>query len=144
MTDPKAEKGKEYKVAPAPNVRPVPAYSRREQLAKVITSPENPAFARTASNRLWAVMLGRGIVDPVDLDHPDNPPSHPELLDLLAKEFADHEYDVKWFLREIALSATRTSGSSETPAGLDRPARRTGTWSRLLKPLSARATRPTR
>ncbi|MDB5305958.1 MAG: hypothetical protein JWO38_160 [Gemmataceae bacterium] len=109
-------KGKEYKVAPAANVRPVPAYSRREQLARAVTAADNPAFARTAANRLWALMLGRGIVNPVDLDHPGNPPSHPELLDLLATEFAAHKFDVKWLLREIAQSKTYQR-SSEGPAG---------------------------
>jgi hypothetical protein len=117
LTEPKPEKGKEYKVAPAANVRPVPTYSRRELLAAAITSPENPAFARTAVNRLWAMMLGRGLVHPLDMDHPGNPPSHPELLDLLAAEFVAHEFDVKWLLREIALSRTYQR-SSEVPAGL--------------------------
>lgn len=131
--EPKAEKGKEYKVAPAPNVRPVPAFSRRELLATAITSPDNPAFARTAVNRIWAMMLGRGLVNPVDWDHAGNPPSHPELLDLLGKEFVRHGYDVKWLIREIALSNTYQR-SSELPSGMtDVPADRylVGT----LKPL---------
>ena len=115
--EPVPEKGKEYKVAPAANVAPVPTYSRRELLAKAITAPENKAFPRTAANRLWAMMLGRGIVNPVDLDHPSNPPSHPELLDLLTEEFAAHKFDVKWLLREIALSKTYQR-SSEVPASL--------------------------
>ncbi|MFO0811248.1 MAG: DUF1549 domain-containing protein [Gemmataceae bacterium] len=117
VEDPKFEKGKEYKVAPAANVRPVPAYSRREQLAKAVTDPRNRAFARTAANRLWAMMLGRGIVHPLDLDHPSNPPSHPELLDLLTDEFAAHKYDAKWFLRELALTTTyqRSSEAADSP-----------------------------
>lgn len=132
--EPKMEKGKEYKVAPAANVRPVPAYSRREKLAAAITSADNPYFSRAGANRLWALMLGRGIVNPVDLDHTANPPSHPELLDLLAKEFAAHNFDVKWLLREIALSKTyqRSSevvGNSEPPADRYLVA--------ILKPLSA-------
>jgi hypothetical protein len=115
--EPKPEKGKEYKVAPAANVRPVPAFSRRELLAAAITSPDNPAFSRTAANRLWAMMLGRGLVHPLDWDHSSNPPSHPELLDLVAKELVAHNYDMKWFIREVALSKTYQR-SSETPAGL--------------------------
>jgi hypothetical protein len=120
VAEPKLEKGKEYKVAPAKDKRPVPAYSRRAQLAKAVTSPDNPAFARTAANRLWALMLGRGIVHPVELDHAGNPPSHPELLDLLTKQFATHKYDVKWLLREIALSRTYQR-SSEVPGGVSDP-----------------------
>jgi hypothetical protein len=118
ISEPKAEKGKEYKVAPAANVRPVPAYSRREKLAAAMTAPENAAFARNAVNRIWAMMMGRGIVNPVDMDHGSNPPSHPELLDLLAAEFVAHHYDVKWLIRAIALSETYQR-SSEVPAGLD-------------------------
>jgi hypothetical protein len=117
VAEPKVEKGKEYKVAPAKNVRPVPKFSRRELLAKLIAAPDNPAFARTAANRLWALMLGRGLVHPLDLDHSGNPPSHPELLDLLAEEFVAHKYDVRWLLREIALSKTYQL-SSEIPSGL--------------------------
>jgi hypothetical protein len=117
VMEPKIAKGKEYKVAPAKGVRPVPTFSRRAMLAKLIVAPDNPAFARTAANRLWALMLGRGLVQPLDLDHSGNPPSHPELLDLLADEFVVHKYDVRWLLREIALSKTYQR-SSAAPAGL--------------------------
>lgn len=117
IAETKPEKGKEYKVAPAANVRPIPTFSRREKLAAALTSPDNPAFARNAVNRIWAMMMGRGIVNPVDLDHSSNPPSHPELLNLLAAEFVAHQYDVKWLIREIALSASYQR-SSEVPATL--------------------------
>jgi len=113
----KPEKGKEYKVAPANNVRPVPAYSRRARLAEAITARDNPAFARNAVNRIWAMMMRRGIVNPVDMDHGSNPPSHPELLDFLAAEFVAHKYDVKWLIRQIALSEAYQR-SSVVPAGL--------------------------
>jgi hypothetical protein len=115
VMEPKFEKGKEYKVPPAKDVKPVPAFSRRAQLAANVTA--NPAFARTAANRLWAMMMGRGLVNPIDLDHTDNPASHPELLALLGKEFEAHKFDVKWLVREIALSKTYQL-NSETPAGL--------------------------
>jgi hypothetical protein len=118
IAEAKLEKGREYKVPPAKDVRPVPSYSRREKLAAAITSPENPAFARNAVNRVWAMMMGRGIVNPVDLDHGSNPPSHPELLDLLAAEFVDHKYDVKWLIREIALTEAYQR-SSVVPVGLE-------------------------
>jgi hypothetical protein len=120
VEEPKPEKGKEYKVAPAPNVKPVPAYSRRALLADAMTSAENKAFARNAVNRIWALMMGRGIIHPVDLDHGNNPPSHPELLNELADEFVKHKYDVKWLVREIALSEAYQR-SSEVPSGLDDP-----------------------
>ena len=47
-------------------------------------------------------MMGRGLVHPLDLHHAGNPPSHPELLSLLAKEFSAHQFDIKWFLTELA------------------------------------------
>ncbi|MBA4191238.1 MAG: hypothetical protein C0467_24925 [Planctomycetaceae bacterium] len=134
VAEEKPEKGKEYKVAPAANVRPVPTYSRRERLANAMTSRDNPAFARTAVNRIWAMMLGRGLVHSLDFDHSANPPSHPELLELLATEFVDHNYDVKWLVRQIALTQTYQR-SSIVPATLaDVPADRYLVAS--LKPLT--------
>jgi len=120
IDEPKMEKGKEYKVKPTPNVKPEPTHSRRALLAAAITSDENKAFARNAVNRLWAMMMGRGIIHPLDMDHGSNPPSHPELLDELTNEFVKHKYDIKWLLREIALSEAYQR-SSETPAGLENP-----------------------
>lgn len=104
--DPKLEKGKEYKVAPKKDVKPVPAYSRLAQLATAITADENVAFRRTAANRFWTLMMGRGLVQPLDFDHSANPASHPALFEMLAGEFETKNYDVKWLLREIALSKT--------------------------------------
>jgi hypothetical protein len=118
VAEPTPAKGKEYKVAPAKDVRPVPAYSRRAQLPAALTSPDNPAFARNAVNRIWAMMMGRGLVHPVDMDHGGNPPSHPELLDLLAAEFVAHRYDVRWLVRQIALSEAYHR-SSVAPPGLE-------------------------
>jgi hypothetical protein len=58
---------------------------RREDLARWVTGSD--AFARAAANRVWAVLMGRGLVDPVDDLRASNPPTHPELLDALAREF---------------------------------------------------------
>jgi hypothetical protein len=124
MVEEKPEKGKEYKVAPAANVRPIPTFSRRALLAGAVTSRENTAFARTAVNRVWAMMMGRGLVNAVDWDHSGNPPSHPQLLDLLTTEFVNHNYDLKWLVRQIAHTRTYQR-SSEVPANLtDVPADR--------------------
>ncbi len=51
-------------------------------------------------------MMGRGIVHPLDMHHSANPPSHPELLDLLAKRLGESKFDARAFLRELALSET--------------------------------------
>ncbi len=135
IPDPELEKGKEYKVKPAKNVRPVPVYSRREQLPARLAAAENERFRRAAANRFWAMMLGRGIVHPIDADHSDNPPSHPELLDLLAAEFAAHDFDVRWLLREIALSETYQRGS-RLPESVTDPLPESAFAQALLKPLS--------
>ncbi|WP_020474298.1 DUF1549 domain-containing protein [Zavarzinella formosa] len=132
--DPKLEKGKEYTMAPAKNVKPVPAYSRLSKLAAAITANENIAFRRTAANRLWAMMLGRGLVQPLDFDHSNNPPSHPQLMTMLADEFAGHHYDVKWLLREIALSSTYQRSSEGSPKSQNIPEHRYAVA--ILKPLS--------
>jgi hypothetical protein len=117
VAEPKLEKGKEWLVAPAKDVRPVPKFSRRAQLAGQVTDVANERFRRNAVNRLWALMMGRGIVHPLDLDHGRNPPSHPELLKLLADEFAASKFDTRALLRELALTQTYQRGS-ELPAGV--------------------------
>jgi hypothetical protein len=93
--------------------------SRRELLANSITAGNNRAFNRNIVNRLWAMMMGRGLVQPVDFDHSDNPPSHPELLDRLADEIAAMKYDMRAFLKEIALSNTYQR-AFDLPADFDR------------------------
>lgn len=99
---------------------PRPEWSAVELLAKEVTRPENRAFVRASVNRFWFTMMGRGLVHPLDLHHSGNPPSHPELLELLADEFISHQFDVKWLIRELALTET-WQRSSRLPAGLDRP-----------------------
>ncbi|HET6324616.1 MAG TPA: DUF1549 domain-containing protein [Planctomycetaceae bacterium] len=96
--------GTEYQTAAASSAYPFPKYSRRSRFATEIEKG-NLAFRRNIVNRLWAHMLGRGLFEPLDLDHPDNPPASPALLNLLADEFRSMGYDVKVFLREIALTS---------------------------------------
>jgi hypothetical protein len=64
-------------------------------------------------------MLGRGLVHPLDLQHSENPASHPAVLDLLSDEFVAHQFDIKWLLRELALSRAYQR-SSVLSAGLER------------------------
>lgn len=110
--------------SPAPKkkqpVPPRPEWSAVELIAQELTRPENRQFARTAVNRIWYVLLGRGLIHPVDLDHSGNPPSHPQLLDLLTDEFIAHSFNVKWLIREIVLSKT-WQRSSRLPEGIDPP-----------------------
>jgi hypothetical protein len=81
-----------------------PDSNARRVLADWITADENPFFARAAVNRLWAEFFGTGIVDPVDDFCDQNQPSHPELLDELARSFVAHRYDVKFMIRAITAS----------------------------------------
>jgi hypothetical protein len=71
-----------------------------------LTAPENRWFAPAFVNRTWAHFFGRGLVNPVDDFRDDNPPSHPELLKLLADEFRASDYDVKHLARCVCLSKT--------------------------------------
>jgi hypothetical protein len=93
----------EQKADAPPDARPVSVLAL---LANELPAAQNTLFSKNIANRLWFVMMGRGLVHPLDLHHSGNPPSHPELLDLLASEFAAHHYDIKWMLRQLALSQT--------------------------------------
>lgn len=106
VTEPALAKDEQYVTPPENEQRPVPRFSRRLELARLATDGSNVAFNRNIVNRLWAYMMGRGLVHPVDFHHADNPPSHPELLAMLADEFRAMKYDVRAFLRELALSRT--------------------------------------
>jgi hypothetical protein len=67
----------------------------RKELAERITDPRNRFFSRALVNRVWAELIGRGFVNPVDDFRNDNPPSHPKTLDYLADEFVASGYDFK-------------------------------------------------
>jgi hypothetical protein len=85
---------------------PKPKFSRKDQLADWITSPDNLYFARAIANRVWAQYMGRGIVHPVDNLSESNKPRIPDLLDTLAKELTAHKFDLKWYARELVNSRT--------------------------------------
>jgi hypothetical protein len=88
----------------------------RAQLAAWITDADNPYFAPAVVNRLWAHFFGVGLVDPVDDFGPENPPSHPRVLDELARAFVASGYDLRFLMR--VLTDTRAYHlSSVTPDG---------------------------
>ncbi|MDA0587796.1 MAG: DUF1553 domain-containing protein [Planctomycetota bacterium] len=116
------EKGEEFAVAADPKTRKpgVPKFSPLNELATGLAAKENDIFTKNIVNRLWFVMMGRGLVEPLDLQHADNAPTHPELLNLLASEFVAHEFDIRWLLGELARTNTyqRSSmlpGEAEPP-----------------------------
>jgi hypothetical protein len=92
---------------------------RREVLARWLTAPDNPFFARAAANRIWYHLLGRGIVQPVDDLRSTNPPSNPELLDALAEDLVRHKFDRKHLIRTILRSRTYQLGPDPTPGADD-------------------------
>ncbi len=96
--------GEEYAVAPADTVRAVPKFSRRAKMVELATGGANSLFNVNIVNRLWYHMLGRGLVHPLDMIHPDNPAPDPELLQYLGQRFAEEGFNMKSFLRELALS----------------------------------------
>jgi hypothetical protein len=120
LKDPEIKKGEEYVVKPDKTVRGVPKYSRRALLGNELARDDIEAFRRNIANRLWAHMMGIGIIHPVELSHSGNPPSHPELLKLLGDELVAHKFDLRWLLRELALSKTYQR-SSQLAAVVERP-----------------------
>ena len=101
-SDAKTEDSPEGYVDPAAAVK-VPKFSRRAALAEAATIG-NPLLSRAFVNHTWAILMGRGIVHPVDEMNSKNPPSHPELLDWLAADFAAHDFQPRRLIRAIVLS----------------------------------------
>jgi hypothetical protein len=111
---PEFAKGEEFAQPPDKKTKfpGVPKFNTLALLAEQLPRADNRLFCRNIANRLWWLMLGRGLVDPLDMHHAGNLPSHPELLDRLAGALAEHQFDMRWLLREIALSQTYQRSSS--------------------------------
>lgn len=91
----------------------------RDELASYIISPDNEYFAQALVNRLWAHMLGRGIVHPADDLGTHNPASNPDLLARLAKHFEESNYDLKRLIGWIALSSPYSLSSITNSSNKD-------------------------
>ncbi len=79
---------------------------RLQAVADWIAAPDNPFFARAQVNRIWLHLMGRGLVDPNDDFRATNPPTNPELLDWLARDFAAGGFRLKRMVKVIMLSRT--------------------------------------
>jgi hypothetical protein len=121
--DPLLDNPEDYIVPPAADATAaaLPLYSRRQALVDLAVDDRNPYFARAIVNRVWSWMLGRGLVEPLDQMHANNPGSHPELLSALAGDFAANGYDFQRLYRGLALCEAY-GRASRWPVGAQRPA----------------------
>lgn len=89
----------------------------RKKLAALITDPRNPYFARAFVNRLWAELVGRGFVEPLDNISAYNEIRHPQALQFLAQEFVAGGYDLRTLIKTVMLTQAYQRG--HLPAGVD-------------------------
>ncbi len=106
----------------APPVFPYPAkfdhppdQTRRGQLAAWMVSEDNRYFALSFVNRIWGYLLGTGLIEPLDDIRAGNPPTNPELLDHLRREFIASGFDVRKLIRLICTSRTYQLSITSNP-----------------------------
>lgn len=92
---------------------------RREVLVKWLASPENPYFATSVANRVWAHFFGLGIVEPVDDIRVSNPASNPELFQALGAKLTSYNYDFKQLVRDVCNSQAYQRTSQANPSNED-------------------------
>lgn len=106
-----------YRFPDGSRIEAGPETDPRILFADWLVSPSNPWFARAMANRIWAWLLGTGIVEPVDEAGPDQPVACPELLDFLAQSLMDSGWDLRTVYRLVLASRTYAQDSkSETEA----------------------------
>lgn len=99
-------------------VADVAGKDRREVLAKWLTSTDNPYFATSVANRVWAHFFGKGIVEPVDDIRVSNPASNPELFKTLGDKLVEYNYDFKRLVRDICNSQTYQRATERNESNL--------------------------
>jgi hypothetical protein len=105
----------------------------RQALAAWMTGDTNPWFARALVNRIWAHLLGRGFVEPIDDLRPSNPGVMPQLLQQIADDFVAHGHDLKHLLRTLCATEAYQLSSASLAAG----AKPDALWARFaLKPMA--------
>ncbi|MCX6590813.1 MAG: DUF1549 domain-containing protein [Acidobacteria bacterium] len=109
---------------------------RRAAAADIFTDPRNGRTPRTMVNRIWAKLLGRGIVEPVD--DMDQEPWSPEILDRLTSDFVEHGYDLQWLISTIISSKAYQLPSVAQPDSVFRgPSIRRVTAEQFIDSISA-------
>jgi hypothetical protein len=102
---------------------------RRQALARLLTSPDNPWFARCYVNRMWTALLGWGFYPSVN-DLGEAKPRYPEVLDALAKDWVASGYDVRWLFRTITRTEAYQRGLQQRAAAGQRAPAACPTWLR--------------
>jgi hypothetical protein len=113
--NPLTGKTPEPKYPDGAETRFTPEEDPRHALVDWMARLDNPFFSRALVNRLWGHFLGRGLYHEVDDQRETNPPSNPELLDALARDFVQHKFDVKHVIRTIVNSRVYQLSSVPTP-----------------------------
>ncbi|QDU73268.1 Planctomycete cytochrome C [Bremerella volcania] len=99
---------------------PEEAKTDRLSMAKWLVSKENPLTARVVVNRHWEQLFGIGIVETSeDFGSQGELPTHPKLLDTLAVELMQHEWDTKWLVKQIVMSQAFRQSAKTTPEKLE-------------------------
>lgn len=132
----KKEKAEFEKLKKEKKPAPAPKFSRRAQLVEIaLRQNERDYFARNLVNRMWHRVYGHGLVMPLDQMHPENPASHPDMLDWLARDTWENGYQIPRLIRGMVLSKTYSQASRHD--GPERPAK---SWfaAANVKPLSPR------
>jgi len=109
-----------YEPGPLENTPRVPVFSRREKFVTEVVR-EHPRVARALVNRVWALLMGRGIVHPYDEMDSMHEASHPQLLDWLSQDFRESGYDVRRLVCGI-VSSEAYQLNSRRPDGVEDPA----------------------
>jgi hypothetical protein len=130
----KQEKEALDKAKAAKTPPPAPKFSARAKLVEVSLEGKNAEFfSRSIVNRMWHRFFGGGLVSPLDQMHAENEPSHPELLAWLARDTAEHKYDLKRLIRGIVMSKAYSRSSQYDSE--NRPSNKTFAVARL-KPMT--------
>lgn len=112
-----------------------PAFSRRAKLIEEgLKAGQEGFFSRSIANQLWNRFFGRGLVVPLDQMHGQNPPSHPELLQWLARDLGKHDHDLRRLIRGLVLSDAYSRSSRWENSGRPNPALFAAAIPRALTP----------
>ncbi|MEZ6133645.1 MAG: DUF1549 domain-containing protein [Pirellulaceae bacterium] len=91
-------------------IPPPPLFSRRQELAQQLASRDNFPFVSNWANRLWALVFGQGLVDPVDMQHADNPAVHPALFALVTDGLIETDMQPRRFIAQLVLTQAYQRG----------------------------------